>query len=186
MWPGGRSLCICTHRKCVGAVATPKKSVTPRTPPSKKTLAALNLALITHRILVNEIDRNHEARTPAALARNCALIRELHANVTRVAALYANVSASFASEVAAAPAGRLAAAAAAAAAGGGDGEAPSSVAPAAAADAAIEDGGGAGGGGARGGVLGGGACGADASAGGASGAGARAGSAGRGGMIDSD
>lgn len=138
-------------------------------------LIPFNLPCSLHsRILVNEIDRNHEARTPAALARNCSLIRELHANVTRVAALYADVSASFASEVAAAPAGRLAAAAAAAAAGGGGdgGEAPSSVAPAAAADAAIEEGGGSGGGGASGGV-GGGASGA-ASAGGASGAGARA------------
>jgi len=36
------------------------------------------------RILINEINANHEARTPEGLARNVVLIKELNSNVTKV------------------------------------------------------------------------------------------------------
>jgi hypothetical protein len=36
------------------------------------------------RILINEINSNHESRTPEALARNVVLIRELNSNVAKV------------------------------------------------------------------------------------------------------
>ena len=40
------------------------------------------------RILINEINANHEARTPEGLARNVMLIRELNSNVSKVGLLY--------------------------------------------------------------------------------------------------
>ena len=36
------------------------------------------------RILINEINANHEARTPEGLARNVVLIKELNSNVSKV------------------------------------------------------------------------------------------------------
>jgi len=35
-------------------------------------------------VLINEINSNHEARTPEALARNVVLIQELDSNVAKV------------------------------------------------------------------------------------------------------
>ena len=37
-----------------------------------------------NRVLINEINSNHEARTPEALARNVVLIQELNSNVSKV------------------------------------------------------------------------------------------------------
>ncbi len=36
------------------------------------------------RILINEINANHEAQSPQGLARNVILIRELNNNITKV------------------------------------------------------------------------------------------------------
>lgn len=36
------------------------------------------------RFLINEINANHEARTPEGLARNVVLIKELNSNVSKV------------------------------------------------------------------------------------------------------
>ena len=40
--------------------------------------------LLGCRILINEINANHEARTPEGLARNVVLIKELNSNVSKV------------------------------------------------------------------------------------------------------
>ena len=40
------------------------------------------------RILINEINANHEARTPEGLARNVVLIKELNSNVSKVGRLF--------------------------------------------------------------------------------------------------
>ncbi|GMH18098.1 hypothetical protein Nepgr_019939 [Nepenthes gracilis] len=48
-----------------------------------------------NRLLINEINQNHESRIPDNLSRNVGLIRELNNNIRRVVDLYADVSHSF-------------------------------------------------------------------------------------------
>lgn len=45
-----------------------------------------------NKILIKEINSNHEARTPEGLARNVILIRELNKNVSEVVKIYQEVS----------------------------------------------------------------------------------------------
>lgn len=52
--------------------------------------------LETNQHLINQINRNHDLRTPEALARNVVLIRQLNANVGKVVELYKELSVSFA------------------------------------------------------------------------------------------
>jgi hypothetical protein len=52
-----------------------------------------------NRLLINEINQNHESRAPRNLTRNVGLIRELNCNARRVVGLYADLSASFARTV---------------------------------------------------------------------------------------
>ncbi|KAL6996274.1 Protein ELF4-LIKE 4 [Sarracenia purpurea var. burkii] len=49
-----------------------------------------------NRLLINEIDQNHESKVPDNLTRNVGLIRELNNNIRRVVDLYADLSSSFA------------------------------------------------------------------------------------------
>ncbi|WVZ79402.1 hypothetical protein U9M48_026982, partial [Paspalum notatum var. saurae] len=49
-----------------------------------------------NRILINEINQNHESKVPADLSRNVRLIRELNNNIRRVVDLYADLSSLFA------------------------------------------------------------------------------------------
>ncbi|KAF7042741.1 hypothetical protein CFC21_052251 [Triticum aestivum] len=49
-----------------------------------------------NRMLISEINQNHESRAPDSLTRNVGLIRELNNNIRRVVGLYADLSASFA------------------------------------------------------------------------------------------
>ncbi|KAJ1259921.1 hypothetical protein BS78_10G192800 [Paspalum vaginatum] len=49
-----------------------------------------------NRILINEINQNHESKVPADLSRNGRLIRELNNNIRRVVDLYADLSSLFA------------------------------------------------------------------------------------------
>ena len=49
-----------------------------------------------NRLLISEINHNHESRVPGNLTRNVGLIRELNNNIRRVVGLYADLSASFA------------------------------------------------------------------------------------------
>ncbi|KAG0586894.1 hypothetical protein KC19_2G125200 [Ceratodon purpureus] len=46
-------------------------------------------------LLINEINHNQEMRLPEGLARNVHLIRDLNANIAKVADLYATLSSSF-------------------------------------------------------------------------------------------
>lgn len=46
-----------------------------------------------NRLLINEINLNHESKIPDNLSRNVGLIRELNNNIRRVVDLYADLSA---------------------------------------------------------------------------------------------
>ncbi|PIN14633.1 hypothetical protein CDL12_12728 [Handroanthus impetiginosus] len=48
-----------------------------------------------NRLLINEINQNHESKIPDNLSRNVGLIRELNNNIRRVADLYTDLSNSF-------------------------------------------------------------------------------------------
>ncbi|KAK8618703.1 hypothetical protein V6N13_132685 [Hibiscus sabdariffa] len=48
-----------------------------------------------NRLLINEINQNHESRIPDNLSRNVGLIKELNNNIRRVLGLYADLSSSF-------------------------------------------------------------------------------------------
>ncbi|GAB2267765.1 Protein ELF4-LIKE 3 [Dionaea muscipula] len=48
-----------------------------------------------NRLLIKEINQNHESRIPDNLTRNVGLIRELNSNIRRVVDLYADLSHSF-------------------------------------------------------------------------------------------
>lgn len=48
-----------------------------------------------NRLLINEINQNHESKIPDNLNRNVGLIRELNNNIRRVVHLYADLSSSF-------------------------------------------------------------------------------------------
>ncbi|CAH8390987.1 unnamed protein product [Eruca vesicaria subsp. sativa] len=52
-----------------------------------------------NRLLINEINQNHESNQPHNLSRNVGLIKELNNNIRRVASLYGDVSHSFARSV---------------------------------------------------------------------------------------
>uniref|UniRef100_A0A0D9VV64 Protein EARLY FLOWERING 4 domain-containing protein n=1 Tax=Leersia perrieri TaxID=77586 RepID=A0A0D9VV64_9ORYZ len=51
-----------------------------------------------NRVLINEINQNHESKVPGDLSRNVALIRELNNNIRRVVDLYADLSSLFSSD----------------------------------------------------------------------------------------
>ncbi|KAH7442900.1 hypothetical protein KP509_02G006700 [Ceratopteris richardii] len=48
-----------------------------------------------NKLLIAEINQNHESRMPENLTRNVALIQELKNNVNRVAGLYSDLSSTF-------------------------------------------------------------------------------------------
>ncbi|KAE8675964.1 Protein ELF4-LIKE 3 [Hibiscus syriacus] len=48
-----------------------------------------------NRLLINEINQNHESKVPDNLSRNVGLIKELNNNIRRVVELYADLSTSF-------------------------------------------------------------------------------------------
>ncbi|KAI3965428.1 hypothetical protein MKX01_042909 [Papaver californicum] len=50
-----------------------------------------------NRLLINEINQNHESNIPHNLNRNVGLIRELNNNIRRVVLLYADLSSSLVS-----------------------------------------------------------------------------------------
>jgi hypothetical protein len=52
--------------------------------------------LLDHnRLLINEINQNHEAKISEGLTRNVTLIRQLNSNVAKVVDLYASLSSNF-------------------------------------------------------------------------------------------
>ncbi|PSS18098.1 Protein ELF4-LIKE like [Actinidia chinensis var. chinensis] len=61
----------------------------------QKSFVQVQNILDQNRLLINEINQNHESKIPDNLTRNVGLIRELNNNIRRVADLYADLSSSF-------------------------------------------------------------------------------------------
>ncbi|XP_061343280.1 protein ELF4-LIKE 3-like [Gastrolobium bilobum] len=61
----------------------------------QKSFVQVQNILDQNRLLINEINQNHESKVPDNLTRNVGLIRELNNNVRRVVDLYADLSSSF-------------------------------------------------------------------------------------------
>ncbi|KAA8541645.1 hypothetical protein F0562_022797 [Nyssa sinensis] len=62
----------------------------------QKNFVQVQNILDQNRLLINEINQNHESKIPDNLTRNVGLIRELNSNIRRVVDLYADLSSSFA------------------------------------------------------------------------------------------
>ncbi|CAO2823170.1 unnamed protein product [Amaranthus hypochondriacus] len=58
----------------------------------QSSLVQVQSILDQNRLLINEINKNHETRLPDNLSRNSVLIRELNNNIRRVVELYADMS----------------------------------------------------------------------------------------------
>ncbi|KAL5757386.1 hypothetical protein ACOSP7_019997 [Xanthoceras sorbifolium] len=61
----------------------------------QKSFGQVQDILDQNRVLINEINQNHESKAPDNLTRNVGLIRELNNNIRRVVNLYADLSSSF-------------------------------------------------------------------------------------------
>ncbi|GFZ04296.1 ELF4-like 4 [Actinidia rufa] len=61
----------------------------------QKSFVQVQTILDQNRLLINEINQNHESKIPNNLTRNAGLIRELNDNIRRVADIYADLSSSF-------------------------------------------------------------------------------------------
>ncbi|XP_058729539.1 protein ELF4-LIKE 4-like isoform X2 [Vicia villosa] len=61
----------------------------------QKSFVQVQNILDQNRVLINEINQNHESRVPDNLSRNVGLIKELNNNIRRVVDLYADLSSSF-------------------------------------------------------------------------------------------
>jgi len=61
----------------------------------QKSLVQAQDILNQNRLLINQINQNHESRIPDNLSRNVGLIKELNSNIRRVVDLYADLSSSF-------------------------------------------------------------------------------------------
>lgn len=61
----------------------------------QKSFVQVQDILDQNRLLINEINQNHESKIPDNLSRNVGLIRELNNNIRRVVDLYADLSSSF-------------------------------------------------------------------------------------------
>ncbi|KAI3975867.1 hypothetical protein MKX01_030712 [Papaver californicum] len=62
----------------------------------QKSFIQVQNILDQNRLLINEINANHESKLPHNLSRNVGLIRELNNNIKRVVLLYDQLSTSFA------------------------------------------------------------------------------------------
>ncbi|XP_058108564.1 protein ELF4-LIKE 4-like [Magnolia sinica] len=61
----------------------------------QKSFVQVQNILDQNRLLINEINQNHESKIPDNLSRNVGLIRELNNNIRRVVDLYSDLSTSF-------------------------------------------------------------------------------------------
>ncbi|MCE3049247.1 Protein ELF4-LIKE 3 [Datura stramonium] len=60
----------------------------------QKNFGQVQNILDQNRLLINEINQNHESKIPNNLSKNIGLIRELNNNIRRVVDLYADISTS--------------------------------------------------------------------------------------------
>lgn len=67
--------------------------------PFQKSFLQVQSILDQNRLLINEINQNHESKIPDSLSRNVGLIRELNNNIRCVVDLYADLSLSFTKSV---------------------------------------------------------------------------------------
>ncbi|XP_073032121.1 protein ELF4-LIKE 4-like [Primulina eburnea] len=65
----------------------------------QKSFVQVQNILDQNRLLINEINQNHESKIPDNLSRNVGLIKELNNNIRRVVDLYADLSSSFTKSV---------------------------------------------------------------------------------------
>ncbi|MBA0695615.1 hypothetical protein Goari_002228 [Gossypium aridum] len=61
----------------------------------QKSFVQVQDILDQNRLLINEINQNHESKIPNNLSRNVGLIKELNNNIRRVVDLYADLSTSY-------------------------------------------------------------------------------------------
>ena len=61
----------------------------------QKSFVQVQDILDQNRVLINEINQNHESRIPDNLGRNVGLIRELNNNIRKVVDLYSHLSSNF-------------------------------------------------------------------------------------------
>lgn len=61
----------------------------------QKSFVQVQNILDQNRLLINEINQNHESKIPDNLSRNVGLIRELNNNIRRVVDLYSDLSTNF-------------------------------------------------------------------------------------------
>ncbi|EXB38921.1 hypothetical protein L484_027356 [Morus notabilis] len=61
----------------------------------QKNFVQVQNILDQNRLLINQINQNHESKIPDNLSRNVGLIRELNNNIRRVVDLYSDLSSSF-------------------------------------------------------------------------------------------
>ncbi|KAF6157090.1 hypothetical protein GIB67_041551 [Kingdonia uniflora] len=62
---------------------------------SQKVFLQVQHILDQNRLLINEINQNHQSKIPDNLSRNVGLIRELNNNIRRIVDIYADFSTSF-------------------------------------------------------------------------------------------
>ncbi|CAH9065963.1 unnamed protein product [Cuscuta europaea] len=62
----------------------------------QKSFVQVQNILDHNRLLISEINQNHESKSPDNLTRNVGLIKELNNNIRKVVDLYADLSTSFA------------------------------------------------------------------------------------------
>lgn len=60
--------------------------------PGFQKLSSAQELLDQNKLLIAEINQNHELKTPEALQRNTVLIKQLNNNVSRVVALYSELA----------------------------------------------------------------------------------------------
>ncbi|KAK9071199.1 hypothetical protein SSX86_009768 [Deinandra increscens subsp. villosa] len=61
----------------------------------QKSFVQVQSILDQNRLLINEINQNHESKIPDNLSRNVGLIRELNNNIKKVVDLYSDLSSNF-------------------------------------------------------------------------------------------
>ncbi|XP_020591564.1 protein ELF4-LIKE 3-like [Phalaenopsis equestris] len=61
----------------------------------QKSFVQVQSLLDQNRIIINEINQNHESKIPDNLNRNVGLIKELNSNIRQVVDLYAELTSSF-------------------------------------------------------------------------------------------
>ncbi|XP_068644942.1 protein ELF4-LIKE 1-like [Aristolochia californica] len=60
-----------------------------------KSFSEVQTVLDQNRVLIQQVNENHQSKIPDNLTKNVALIREINGNIGKVASLYSNLSANF-------------------------------------------------------------------------------------------